>query len=247
MAGDRPWLRDPGPGPTALDHVADLRPGPPLVEDQRRLPGGVHEKLHGRARAVREIPSVGKPFGQAPGWIRRLTGAAGRRRAHFNRPSQGRGLASLPSSREEDCLRKPSRQEKDQRSQSIIRYWTASETWTVEMPSLPSRSAIVRATLRTRSKARALKPSLVTAVSRSFSASAGRGQNCLTSFGPIWALAKMRRPAKRSVCSFLARVTRTRMAAELSAGVRETMSRNLTSGTSSWMSMRSRSGPEIFE
>ena len=69
----------------------------------------------------------------------------------------------------------------------------------------------------------------------------------MVSFGPIWALAKTLRPAKRAACLSRARATRARIAAELSAGARETISPNLTSGTSSWMSMRSRSGPEIFE
>ena len=43
--------------------------------------------------------------------------------------------------------------------------------------SSPAKSAVVRATLRIRSKARALKPSLVTAISRSFRLSASTGRH----------------------------------------------------------------------
>ena len=63
--------------------------------------------------------------------------------------------------------------------------------------------------------------------------------------GFMWALAKMPSLRKRSCWIERARVTRSRMDEDASAGVSSAISRNLMAGTSMWMSMRSSSGPDI--
>ena len=64
----------------------------------------------------------------------------------------------------------------DQRPRSRPRYWTASDTCSAAILSHPARSAIVRATFRTRSWPRAERPRRRTAGASSRIASGGTGQ-----------------------------------------------------------------------
>src|SRR5208283_846203 len=116
------------------------------------------------------------------------------------------------------------------------------------MFAAPSRSAIVRDTFKMRSCARAESPSLTTAFSSSFSPSGDIAQCLRIIFGAIWALQYVFfSPLNLSSCRAPAAITRARTAAESSEDDGARNSLYFTAGTSMWMSMRSSSGPEIFD
>ena len=117
------------------------------------------------------------------------------------------------------------------RCRSRLRYCTASAACAVVMRSLPSRSAIVRATLRMRWYARADRRNRSKALRRSRATSVEGRQCRRRSAGPIWPLAKT--PAEsqsRSTCRSRARVTRSRTVAVPSPARSPASSRNGTAG-----------------
>ena len=87
---------------------------------------------------------------------------------------------------------------------------------------------------------------LTVSISRSVSESSVTAQNALTSRVPICPLANIPNPSNRLLCRSRAGSTRPRTTSELSPAPRALMSRNFTAGTSTWMSILSSSGPEIF-
>jgi len=103
---------------------------------------------------------------------------------------------------------------------------------------------MVRASLRTRWKARAESWRRWVAARKSGWAAASTSQCARTSAGPISALHVTRAtPAKRRVWSARAARTRPRTSAERSPSRLSVSFSYSTRGTSTWMSMRSSSGP----
>lgn len=109
-----------------------------------------------------------------------------------------------------------------------------------------SRSAMVRATLRMRSQARALMSKRVMVVSSTrMASSAGRAQRDMRR-GVIWALqCTPGVSANRLLWISRARTTRARISADGSPGAMDCSCWNGTGSISTWRSMRSSSGPEI--
>ena len=130
---------------------------------------------------------------------------------------------------------------------SKLRYCTASDTCSEAMASLPARSAIVRAILRIRLYALADKPSLSMTVSNNCRDTSSTWQYRFSCRLPIWALAYILDRWKRKDCLARAALTRFLMSAEDSALFRAVRSLYGTAGTSTWMSIRSRRGPEILD
>ena len=114
------------------------------------------------------------------------------------------------------------------------------------MSTSPARSAIVRATLRTRSYALALRWSSSMALRKNSLPSESNLQWVLSKPCDISAFERhFDFPAKRCCWSLLARNTLSRIAPDDSARSSLLSSLYSTAGASTWISMRSSSGPEI--
>jgi hypothetical protein len=134
-----------------------------------------------------------------------------------------------------------------QNFRSRLRYWIASAIWAGPMFSSPAKSAMVRATLRIRSCARALKPRVSKACFISWSDAGSNLQYLRISAVLMVLLVFVSLPRKRSCCLFRAWFTRFRMEAEDSPLSPSLNVLKSTLGTSMWMSIRSSKGPEILD
>src|SRR5439155_4689601 len=109
----------------------------------------------------------------------------------------------------------------NQRHRSSPRYCSASDTCSAVIFSSPDRSAMVRATLRTRSWPRAERPRRLTACWRSREASGGTAQNRRSCRPLMRALTRVRPPTKRAHWPSRAASTRARTTADVSPTVPE--------------------------
>ena len=118
-----------------------------------------------------------------------------------------------------------------------------SAMWASAIWSQPSRSATVRASLSSLSRARADSPRVSKAPLSSRSAPGVRGQTASTAAGESRALQRAPVRSARSSCRCLPAATRARTAAEDSPRSREERSLYSTGSTARCRSMRSRMGP----
>jgi hypothetical protein len=123
---------------------------------------------------------------------------------------------------------------KDQQAhgRSSRRYWIASPTWSARGEDAPSKSAMVLATLSTRSCARADSASRVTALLRIRLPASSSAHQRRMPRGPIWPFARtLPQRLKRCRCRSLASDTRARTSRLASAGSQSLMSSKGTAGT----------------
>lgn len=134
-----------------------------------------------------------------------------------------------------------------QPSLSKLLKWIASAKCSSWISSLPARSAMVRATFKMRSYARADRPSFSMAFLRRFWPAGVILQMSRTIWGLIWALAcRSGRLPKRSAWISRALITRSRISSLFSARRSLASSLKFTGVTSTCRSMRSSKGPEIL-